>query len=57
MLDEDVKGMFEHAEALLITLRQLFKTYQKKNQKKVEQSELEARSKNITILRKQLNLL
>lgn len=52
MLDEDVKGMFEHAEALLVSLRQTFKTYQKKNQKKVEQSELEARSKNITILRK-----
>jgi hypothetical protein len=41
----------------LKSLRQVFKAYQLKNKRKVEQSEIENRSRNIDLLRKTLNLL
>lgn len=57
LLDEDIKQIFEIGEQMLRSLRQVFKVYQNKNKRKVEQSELENRSKNIDLLRKNLNLL
>ena len=49
--------MFENGEELLKALRATFKIYQNKNKRKVEQVEIESRSKNIDLLRKNLNLL
>ena len=49
--------IFDNSENLLKSLRQVFKVYQNHNQRKVEQIELENRSRNIDLLRKNLNLL
>ena len=57
LLDEKVKNMFAEAEDCLKSLRAIFKEYQNKNKRKVEQDELVARSKKIELLRKNLNLL
>jgi hypothetical protein len=57
LLDEEIKQMFDIGEQMLRSIRQVFKVYQNKNKRKVEQSELENRSKNIDLLRKNLNLL
>ena len=57
LLDEEIKGIFDNGEALLRSIRQVFKEYQNLNKRKVEQIELENRSRNIDLLRKNLNLL
>ena len=57
MLDEEIKGMFDICEADLRDLRSVFKSYQEKNKRKLEQFELIQRTKNIDLLRKNLNLL
>ena len=56
-MDEDIKGKFKICEEELSYLRDVFKKYQVKNKRKVSQKDLEARSKNIDLLRKNLNLL
>lgn len=57
VLDEEIKSLFEQCEQQLQFLRDVFKRYSKKNQRKMTQQEIEARSKCIDILRKNLNLL
>ena len=57
LLDEKIKNMFAEAEDHLKALRAVFKEYQNKNKRKVEQDELVNRSKKIELLRKNLNLL
>ena len=57
LLDENIKSIFEICESDLKDLRQVFKAYQEMNKRKVEQHEIENRSKNIDLLRKNLNLL
>ena len=57
LLDEEIKDMFGACEQGLSYLRDVFKRYQKKNGRKLPQFEIEARSKNIDLLRKNLNLL
>ena len=57
LLDEELKGKFKQAEEELLYLREIFKRYQEKNKRKISQKEIEARSKNIDLLRKNLNLL
>jgi hypothetical protein len=57
VLDEELKGMFKQAEDELAYLRDVFKRYQEKNKRKIAQKEIEARSKNIDLLRRNLNLL
>ena len=49
--------MFKQAEDELAYLRDVFKRYQEKNKRKIAQKEIEARSKNIDLLRRNLNLL
>jgi hypothetical protein len=55
--DEEIKEKFRQAEDELQYLREVFKRYQEKNKRKISQKEMEARSKNIDLLRKNLNLL
>ena len=57
VLDEAIKLQFDSADEALIVLRKVFKEYQNKNKRKVEPKEIEDRSKNIDLLRKNLNLL
>ena len=57
LLDEEIKQIFDAGENALRSLRAVFKVYQNKNKRKVEQIELENRSRNIDLLRKNLNLL
>ena len=57
LLDEKIKGIFDKGEINLKELRNVFKVYQKKNKRIVEHSDLENRSRNIDLLRKNLNLL
>ena len=57
MVDEEIKAKFASCEDELAYLRDLFKKYQEKNKRKISQKEIEARSKNIDLLRKNLNLL
>lgn len=49
--------MFKTCEEELSYLREVFKRYQEKNKRKISQEEIEARSKNIDLLRRNLNLL
>ena len=56
-MDEEIKSMFSQCEDELSYLREVFKKYQEKNKRKISQKEIEARSKNIDLLRKNLNLL
>ena len=56
-MDEEIKNMFKQCEDELSYLREVFKKYQEKNKRKISQKEIEARSKNIDLLRKNLNLL
>ncbi len=55
--DESIKQFFQQCEEELSYLRDVFKKYQEKNKRKVSQKELENRSKNIDLLRRNLNLL
>lgn len=57
LLDEEIKQIFDAGEHALREIRAVFKIYQNKNKRKVEQIELENRSRNIDLLRKNLNLL
>jgi hypothetical protein len=57
LMDEEIKSMFSQCEDELSYLREVFKKYQEKNKRKISQKEIEARSKNIDLLRKNLNLL
>ena len=57
MLDEDIKYIFESSEHLLVYLRDVFKTYQKKNSRKMTKEEIDSRTKTIDLLRNNLNLL
>jgi hypothetical protein len=57
LMDEDIKKMFKQCEEELSYLREVFKRYQEKNKRKISQAEIEARSKNIDLLRRNLNLL
>ena len=57
MLDEELKAKFSQAEEELQYLRELFKRYQEKNKRKISQKELEARSRGVDLLRRNLNLL
>ena len=57
LLDEKIKEIFDMCEDALRSLRQVFKVYQNKNKRRVEMVELESRSRNIDLLRKNLNLL
>lgn len=57
VMDEEIKGMFKSCEEELSYLRDVFKKYQEKNKRKISQNEIEARSKNIDLLRRNLNLL
>ena len=56
-MDEAIKVQFDSSDEALIALRKVFKEYQAKNKRKVEMSEIIARSENIDLLRKNLNLL
>lgn len=49
LLDEKIKNMLTEAEDHLKDLRQVFKDYQNKNKRKVEQDELVYRSKKIEL--------
>ena len=57
ILDESIKQLFENSEEGLKALRKVFKDFQKKNARKVEAEEIKARSENVDLLRKNLNLL
>lgn len=57
VIDEDIKDFFNSSEQLLIYLRDVFKAYQKKNQRRVPPEDIQMRSKSIDILRNNLNLL
>lgn len=57
LMDEDIKEIFGEAELNLKELRSVFKDYQNKNKRIVEPHEIENRSKNIDLLRKNLNLV
>lgn len=57
VMDEEIKTMFKTCEEELSYLREVFKRYQEKNKRKISQEEIEARSKNIDLLRRNLNLL
>ena len=56
-MDEAIKLQFDSSDEALIALRKVFKEYQNKNKRKVEPAEIVARSSNIDLLRKNLNLL
>ena len=56
-MDEEIKGMFKNCEDELAYLRDVFRKYQDKNKRKLSQQDIEARSKNIDLLRRNLNLL
>ena len=55
--DEEIKNMFDKCEEDIADMRTIFKAYQFKNKRKVEQSEIENWSRSIDLLRKNLNLL
>lgn len=57
VLDTNIDELLQSAEDALKALRQVFKVYQAKNKRIVEPFEIENRSKNIDLLRKNLNLL
>ena len=57
VMDEEIKGMFKNCEDELAYLRDVFRKYQDKNKRKLSQQDIEARSKNIDLLRRNLNLL
>ena len=57
LLDEDLKSTFESAEKKLAHLRTIFKQYQKKNKLLLPETEIKARTRNIDLLRQQINLL
>ena len=57
VMDEEIKGMFKNCEDELAYLRDVFRKYQEKNKRKLSQQDIEARSKNIDLLRRNLNLL
>ena len=57
VIDEDLKTKFASAEQLLVLLRDVFKKYQKKNQRRMTKFEISSRSKQIDLLRNNLNLL
>ena len=57
MLDEAIKAIFARCEDKLASLRKIFKEYQNRNKLKIPARELNARTDNIDLLRKQINLL
>jgi len=57
LLDETIKKIIADCEDRIINLRQVFKIYKAKNEKKVEREEMESRSNAIDLLRKNINLL
>ena len=57
LIDEEIKKMIASCEEDLKHLRNTFKEFKIKNEKKVEKEELESRSKAIDLIRKNLNLL
>ena len=57
MLDEEIRELFDYAEQLIGGLREFFKRYQAKNGRRLPATEIEARARNIDLLRKNLNLL
>ena len=52
-----MQPLFDQCNDNLTYLRKVFKRYQKKNERKLSDEEIRARSKTLDILRKQLNLL
>ena len=56
-LDEDIKAIFASCESQLAYLRTVFKEYQSRNKLKIPPEELKARTRNIDLLREQINLL
>ena len=57
VIDEDIRASFASCESQLAHLRMIFKEYQNRNKLKIPPEELKARTKNIDLLRKQINLL
>ena len=57
LLDEEIKAIFASCETQLAYLRTIFKEYQNKNKLKIPPEELRARTRNIDLLREQINLL
>ena len=57
LLDEAIKAIFASCEDKLASLRKIFKEYQNRNKLKIPARELNARTDNIDLLRKQINLL
>ena len=55
--NETMQPLFDQCNDNLTYLRKVFKRYQKKNERKLSDEEIRARSKTLDILRKQLNLL
>ena len=57
IFEEDIKGKFDSCESQLAHLRQIFKEYQHRNKLKIPPEEIRARTRNIDLLRQQINLL
>ena len=57
LLDEAIKAIFATCETQLAYLRTIFKEYQNRNKLKIPPEELKARTRNIDLLREQINLL
>ena len=56
-LDEDIKSTFKATEAQIAFLSNVLKKYQKKNRQVLKREHFEGFSKQIDLLRKNLNLL
>jgi len=57
IVEEKIKEVFSECETLLQYLRDIFQRYQQKNKRKIPEKEIKNRSKNIDLLRKNLNIL